>query len=450
MSAVASQLRSRVSVQALIGRVRDDSLLRNSLLIMSTTVVNSAFGFVFWLLAARLFSTQVVGLTAALIATATIVVLLASLGVGGMLIQSLPEQRERAGWSQTLWAGMVTATSTSVAIAAAALLLLPALSHEVAALGRADYAVLFVVGTVTMTAGGVLDYVFIAQRAAGNMLGRNAAVAAAKLGAIVLLSATFASSGVGLLAAWAIACVLGLALGLLLLVRQTSLAAPVRPTELIRIARRHRARLAGHQLIGMGGAMLPYLLPLVVTTRLSSSDNAYFYTTWMMAGIFLIIAPAVSQSLFAEGVHNPHELMVKARSALALIGAILVPGIVAIFVLGGPLLSAFGPAYEQHAEGLLRLVLVASIADAITQLYVAVLRVEQRLRTAAALNLGMGAGTVLLSWAFLPRLGINAVGWSFLAMQLCGCVFVAFDVRRPRPVPAGPMVAPEVPAMEPV
>jgi len=450
MSAVASQLRSRVSVPALVGRVRDDSLLRNSLLIMSTTVVNSAFGFVFWLLAARLFSTQAVGLTAALIATATIVMLLASLGVGGMLIQSLPEQRDRAGWSQTLWAGMVTATSTSVAIAAAALLVLPVLSHEVAVLERADYAVLFLVGTVTMTAGGVLDYVFIAQRAAGNMLGRNAAVAAAKLGAIVLLSVAFASSGVGLLAAWATASVLGLGLGLFLLVRETSLAAPVRPTELIRIARRHRARLAGHQLIGMGGAMLPYLLPLVVTTRLSSSDNAYFYTTWMMAGIFLIIAPAVSQSLFAEGVHNPHELMVKARSALGLIGAILVPGIVAIFVLGGPLLSAFGPAYEQHAAGLLRLVLVASIADAITQLYVAVLRVEQRLRTAAALNLGMGAGTVLLSWALLPRLGITAVGWSFLAMQLCGCVFVLFDVRRPRRIPADPMVAPQVPAMEPV
>jgi O-antigen/teichoic acid export membrane protein len=196
----------------------------------------------------------------------------------------------------------------------------------------------------------------------------------------------------------------------------------------------------------MGGALLPYLLPVVVTTRLSSSDNAYFYTTWMMAGIFLIIAPAVSQSLFAEGVHNPHELTVKARSALGMISAILVPGIVAIFLLGGPLLSAFGPAYEQHASGLLRLVLLASIPDALTQVYVAVLRVEQRLRTAAALNLGMGTGTVLLSWTLLPRLGINAVGWSFLVMQLCGCAFVTYDLLRPRRLPAGPMVPP----LEPV
>ncbi len=50
----------------------------------------------FWLLAARLFPAEIVGLTAALIAVGTIIVLLASLGVGGTLIQSLPEARKVA------------------------------------------------------------------------------------------------------------------------------------------------------------------------------------------------------------------------------------------------------------------------------------------------------------------------------------------------------------------
>jgi hypothetical protein len=71
--------------------------------------------------------------------------------------------------------------------------------------------------------------------------------------------------------------------------------------------------MAGHQLIGMGAAMLPYLLPVIVTARLSASDNAYIYTTWMMAGIFLIISPALSQSLFAEGAHDSEHLHRRAR-----------------------------------------------------------------------------------------------------------------------------------------
>ena len=167
-----------------------------------------------------------------------------------------------------------------------------------------------------------------------------------------------------------------------------------------------------------------------MTARLSLTENAYFYTTWMMAGIFLIIAPAVSQSLFAEGAHSPHELLMKARSALGFIGAILAPCVVGVFAVGGILLSALGPAYAHHGIGLLRIVLLASIPDAIINVYVAVLRVRGRLVAAAGLSVVMGIGTVALSWVLLPVLGIDAVGWAFLAMQLCGCAFAILDLLR--------------------
>jgi len=38
----------------------------------------------------------------------------------------------------------------------------------------------------------------------------------------------------------------------------------------------------------------------------------------------------------------------------------------------------------------------------------------------------------VISWFLLPLIGISAVGWAFLAMQLCGCVFVVIDWRRQR------------------
>jgi hypothetical protein len=81
-------------------------------------------------------------------------------------------------------------------------------------------------------------------------------------------------------------------------------------------------------------------------------------------------------------------------------------------------------------------VLLAVFADAVTQVYVSVLRVRGRLVVAAALNLGMAVGTVALSWFLLPVLGINAVGWAFLAMQLGGCAFVVLDLHR-QPALAG-------------
>ena len=428
--AVSDGSRARRLPKALIRRARSDSLLRNSLFIMSTTVVNSALGFVFWVLAARLYTAEVVGLTAAIVAAGTIVVLLASLGVGGTLIQSLPEQAGSSGWSRTVWAGMATAVSVSLVIGCVALLMLPLITGELTALHSARYATAFTVGTLAMTAGAILDYVFIAERASGAMFGRNSGVAASKVLVVVLLTAVTGAGAMNLLGAWAAASVVGLGLGIIPLTRRVGLQWPPRMVILAKTALALRSRLAGHQLIGMGSALLPYLLPLLVTSRLSSRDNAYFYTAWMMAGIFLIIAPAVSQSLFAEGMHSPHELSVKARSALSIIGALLAPCVLVVLVMGGTLLSAFGPAYEHHSVGLLQIVLLASLPDAVTNVYIAVLRVQRRLATAAALNLGMGIGIVALSWVLLPSLGINSVGWAFLAMQLCGCAYVAVDLLR--------------------
>jgi O-antigen/teichoic acid export membrane protein len=426
-------LRMLRSPGAVMRHVRGDSLLRNSLFIMTTTVVNSAFGFAFWVVAARLFPTEVVGLTAALIAAGTIIALLASLGVGATLIQSLPEQRNSAGWSLTFWAGMVTALATSLVIGCVMFLVLPLLSGHFSVLHRPVYAAVLAAGAAAMTVGAVLDYSFLAQRAAGNMLSRNSVVAAGKVVAALLLTVVAGHSALALLGAWALAAAVGLGLGTGLLIRRVDFLHLPRPSALARRAQELRSRLVGHQLISMGAALLPYLLPLLVTARLSATDNAYFYTTWMMSGIFLIIAPAVSQSLFAEGAHSPHDVLVKARRALTIIAVLIAPCILVILVMGGVLLSAFGPAYEHHSLGLLHVVVLAAIPDVITNIYVAVLRVQGRLRTAAGLNLGMGVGILALSWLFLPMLGISAVGWAWLAMQLSGCAFVVFDLTHEQP-----------------
>jgi O-antigen/teichoic acid export membrane protein len=416
-----------------MGRVRSDSLLRNSLFIMTTTVVNSAFGYAFWLVAARLFPTEVVGLTAALIAASTIIALLASLGVGGALIQSLPEEASSAGWSLTFLAGTVTAVATSLVVGCGVLLVLPLVSGQFSVLHRPAYAAVFAVGTVAMTVGAVLDYAFLAERAAGNMLSRNSVVAGGKVLATLLLTVVAGNNGLAILGAWALAATVGLGLGIGLLMRRVRVLNRLQPSALARRARRLGSRLVGHQLVGMGGALLPYVLPLLVTARLSASDNAYFYTTWMMAGIFLIIAPAVSQSLFAEGAHRPHDVLVKARASLTIIGVLLAPCMVGLFVVGGTLLSAFGTAYEHHAIGLLHVVVIAAVPDVITNVYVAVLRVQRRLLVAAGLNLGIGIGTVALAWVLLPMFGISAVGWAWLVMQLSGCAVVVFDLARHQP-----------------
>jgi O-antigen/teichoic acid export membrane protein len=426
-------VRARIDwVRGFIDRARSDSLIRNGVFITATQVVSSAFGYVFWLLAAHLYSPTVVGLTAAVTSATTVILMLSMLGVGGMLIQSLPRQPKETEWSATFWAGMATVTVVAVALCGTCVAVLGRISPQLMALRGVGYAAVFAVGTLALTVGTTLDSVYVAERRASDAFSRNAAVGAVKVLMLGFLALAFKPDALRLLGAWGVAAVFGLGLGVVLLVRHTGLARPPGFSVLVRTVRGFHSRVTAHSLIGIGAGLLPYLLPLLVTVRLSARDNAYFYTTWMLAGLLLIIAPAFSNSLFAEGIHRPEEIGALARSAAKIMGAILVPGLVTILVFGGTLLSAFGHVYTDHAVGLLRLAVFASIPDAVVHVYVGVLRAEARLATAASLNLGIGIGTVVISWFLLPVMGISAVGCAFLAMQLLGCVFVVLDARRQR------------------
>lgn len=114
---------------------------------------------------------------------------------------------------------------------------------------------------------------------------------------------------------------------------------------------------------------------------------------------------------------------------------------VVFLLVGGILLSTFGHEYAQHSILLLRLIVLSAVPDAITNLYVSVLMVEHRVARAAYLNVGMGVGTIVVSWALLPSVGVAAVGWAWLAMQLAGCLVVAIDFVRRRGGPKTPIVA---------
>ena len=185
-----------------------------------------------------------------------------------MLIQSLPQQKASKSWWSTFWAGMAATVATGLVIGGAALVLLPFLSRQLAVLHSVGYAMVFIVGTVAMSAGTIFDSVFIAERVAVNMFGRNSVVAASKVLIIVLVTFLAGTRALNLLGAWVTASVVGLGLGIGILVWRRGLPWPPRASALIRTAHGLRFRLAGNQLIGIGGALLPYLLPLLVTARL--------------------------------------------------------------------------------------------------------------------------------------------------------------------------------------
>ena len=427
--------RSRALAVPALAWLRASSLLRNSVYLMGTTVVTSLLGYLYWVVAARAFPVAEVGLASAFIAAMTMVASVSNLGIGSAVIQSLPQRRSGSDWSLTVNSALVTVAISGLLAGALAVVALPRIAPM---LGHADNRLalvgLLALGTTAANMSVVLDSVFIAERAAGKMLARNSAFAILKLAMLLVLVLIPTLGAIGIFASWITASAVTLVAGGALLLPRLARGYTLNIRGLSARVRGMVARMAGHHIINLGGVAPMYLLPLIVTLRLSAAENAYFYTTWMVGSLFFMVSSSVSSSLFAEGAYQPADLARKVRSSARIISLLLAPAMLFFLVAGGAILGIFGPAYALHGRLLLVVLVFSAIPDAITNIAVSALRVRHRLGVAALLSVGMGAVALALAWLLLPRLGIAGAGWAWLIAESVGSVAVGGVVVSKRSI----------------
>jgi O-antigen/teichoic acid export membrane protein len=416
----------RQVTRSLLRLLFGDSLARNSIYIMGSTALTALIGYLYWVVAAHLYSVNAIGLASALISIITVVSVLAELGIGSTLVQLLPRRKTDAAWSLTLNAGLATGALVGLLAGIIMVLVLPFVSPEFAIINQhIVYTLVCILGVPLYTLSTLLDQTFVAERTSRNMLIRNGTFALFKLALMLLLVSLGA---LGLVASW----VLALALALLgvrtLLMPRMKRAYLMTTRGIVGQVRTMLSGLAWNHFINIGSLLPMYLLSTLVTVRLSVADNAYFYTTSMVGSFFLIISTAVSVSLFAEGSHAEENVLHKARTSAGLIALVLTPAMLISFLGGRSILSLFGPNYAQHAYLLLVIITIGAIPDAVTNIYVSILRVQKRMLRAGFFNLGVALLILVLAWILLPSLGIVAAGWAYLIGQLVGSLVAGIDI----------------------
>jgi O-antigen/teichoic acid export membrane protein len=292
------------------------------------------------------------------------------------------------------------------------------------------------------TVVNLFNSAFIAARRAGRFLSIQALVSGAKVLFLIPLAAVGAGSA-GVVGAWLASAFVGVAAGIVWLIpgmglgrrpghRPRQRVAPEkhppprrkgshrRRSALLTAA--YRRRLLGQHLTSLGGAMTPLLMPVLVVLRLGVTMNAYFYITWMMGAIFFTVSPSVATALFAEGVRARSDLRRVVPKALRVICVILAPAIVVMIAGGRFVLGLFGTSYAAAGYGLLVLLAISALPDAVSNVAVAVLRVTHRLGYSAALNIGIFVIGMTCAWVLMPMMGILGVGVAWLGVQVLGAI----------------------------
>jgi O-antigen/teichoic acid export membrane protein len=479
--------------------VRSDSLVRNSVYMMASTVVTAGLGYIFWIVTAHAFTSAQVGIGSAVISLCSTVALLTYLGSWATLIERLHAYERTRMWTSVL-ARMCAATA--LVTAAVAAIAVPVLAHSRnygTFFDAASAVALAVVGSAVWTLVNLFSAAFIAARRGDGLLTIQTLVSVVKL-LLVLPIAAIGAGSLGIVAAWVGSALLGVVVGAAWLLPRLRLGrrpdgpanhriapgrlaadsfpssrlspasrpgpasrlgpagrpGPPRPpsppgldltTTLPLLALneprpyrgpRHRQssrtntfsfrRLIGQHLTSVGGAVTPLLLPIEVVLRLGVAPNAYFYITWMIGSIFFMVSPAIAASLFAESVRLESGLRKVVAKSFRVTALLLIPAMVVIVAGGKLILGLFGAVYAREGYGLLILLAISAVPDAVSNIAVAIFQSTGRLNYSSSLNIGILVVTIAAAWFLMPVYGIAGAGIAWLGAQALGAVasFPAF------------------------
>jgi O-antigen/teichoic acid export membrane protein len=388
---------------------RNRTVLSNAGSMMGTVLVTAGLGAGFWLVGARQFSPEAVGVASAAVAAMMLLGYLATIGLGTLLMGELP--RLERGHRGLLNAALLLSGVVGALLGIAFAYLSPVLSADLEPLSDTPLAALVFAAGVALTGlTAVLDQALIGLLRGNLQLLRNIVFSAVKLVALAAVAIFMADAGGDwIYGAWA----LGIAVSLVVLKRFYLKRGEdgLRPRFAELNAMRFDA--ATHHVYNLAIRAPDLVLPLIVVSMLSAEANANFYIAWMIASFGFMVPVSLSSVLFAVGSGDAERLSDRYRLSIGLSAGAGVAINLALLVAGGPILSLFGATYEQEALAPLHILALGVFPETIKAHFLSISRVERRIPQTIPLVIG---GTVLelgaaVGAGLTDSLSAVALGW---------------------------------------
>ncbi len=405
-------------------------LYQNAIYLIINTMMVAGAGFLFWLVVARLYPQEDVGMAWILVGVMTFLTTLSQLGLGVGLIRFLPTTRNNK--VRMINSCLTIVVLVSVILAMGVLLTMHLWFPEGAeALSLAVLAPVFILLAFVQAQAPILDNTVIAGRRASYVLVRNAFYQGARL---VFPFVFVGLLGVlGILASLAVAHVVALSVVFAFLLPRLlpgfwpnpALDRPVL-NDIIHFSLGNHVAEVLH--------VLPYPVILALIPRLTGSVGlaASFGFPWLIASLLFAVPLMASISLFAEGSHFQEGLRQHLRKTLRFVLPLLVLGILFIWFLGDWILTLVGPTYAEEGLPLLRILAVSGVFVTVNGLFVSVARVMKWVKAVIALWGFVALGTIGLAYVLIPAQGLEGAGMAWLITNAVAAVAVvaAYLLKR--------------------
>jgi len=401
----------------------DDPLFKNSYYLFASTLSTAGFGFFFWILAARFYTVEEVGLGSAILSAIWLISIFSSLGFDVGLIRYLPDEKDKSRMINSCFT-----VSGLIALLLSVVFILGLHIWSPALMILQEYTffkVVFVMYAVSLTLFGLQSRVFVAFRLAKYSFIQGI------IGMVRILILPFlvALGAFGVFLSACLANIIALIIGNILILKVISTYRPV-PVINKRMINDMIYYSFGNNIANILYFLPSAVLPLMVVEVLGKEINAYFYVAWATSTILIMISYTTSISLFAEGTLLPDELRRNVIKSLKFIYIILIPLIIVIFIFGKYILLVYGKSYADNAFDVQLLLCIGSIPHSINVVYVAIMRVKKNIMPVIIIYGAIAVLTILGSYIVIKEIGLIGIGISWIFANGIVGLFVLVKMIR--------------------
>lgn len=396
-----------------------DPIYQNSFFILLTLVTGAIFGFIFWIIAAKLYPQEYVGINTALISAVSLIAVLSFLGLDQSIIRFFPQGNKL----KILVTSTIIVTIATIFFGSIFVMGIDTWSPKLRLVK--DNLIPFFVALVSYTLTTPAAQALIALRKAKYYFYQNIV-----MGLRIFLILIPFLGNLGIFISFGISSFIAVIFSFYYLMKLNT--EEIIWKEDLKIDKDFLkdsfSFSAGNYILGLLMTIPGFLLPIMVLNVLGSNQTAYYYISYSLVYMLFMIPAAFSQSLFVEGSHGESLKRNTFKALLATFG-LLIPLAFFMYLLGANILGIFGSSYV-NGLGLFRMMIISSFFVAITYIYFSVKKVLKDIKDLLFISFLIFTILIGTSYPFMIEFGIVGVGYSWILSYFLASLIVIFGLKR--------------------
>jgi O-antigen/teichoic acid export membrane protein len=367
---------------------------------MLATWITFGIGFLFWVVAARLYSEKDVGIATVLTSSITLIVALSRMGLDSSQIRFFPDYDKGKIFNTSV----IISTVFSLLIGTFFVLNINVFSPQLIFLKLNN----FILFSLYLAANSILTVIlntFTAMRKT-EFISLCGIITGSRL---LLLFPLVSFEAMGVFGAFGISFILTILLSIFILIKFD-----IRPAFEIDIK---FLKESFHFSLGNYASALlanspTWILPIIVFNILGSKEAAYYYIAYSIASILIVIPSAISMQLFVECSHG-RSLRKVVSTSMIMTFSVLIPCAAVMTICSGWLLTAVGKDYIVGLETL-RFMILSVFFMAIVYICQSIARVQKKNNVLVFIGGATFVSIIISSYYFIPKFGLVGAGYALL------------------------------------